>query len=685
MKQTIKGEKKRALSPSTLAQNPKRKRRKSRKHTTSTPPKKTSKKETMTKARQKTPEYRTKILTNNPLGLCKPLTHPSNSKASQLNPSDFELNRAHYIFIGNCYTINRAKNVKTGINRTAKIFDKHLIQKQGIKSQIEQEIALYWTLRKSRTVLNLIGMWNTSHELVLIFESFGAPFRSTKAITRQEKFHILSQVLTGLLEIDSYDFSVVGFTKSSVVSISGNDVKLFDFQYLTKLGTKCTNTVGLEEAFPPPEVQNSALTAKSNTWAFGALFLNLMIGRDNFARIDPKLLYMCGRSYLSSFLDNFRAVRFYRDLILSMLDTDVKGRVEVFSLFNEDPFYTKYISEVDLKLEMPKQLRRCIDSAVRRLRQKRESNSLGMSVMEFSVASRPSRKASDGKSDILEDPAKFGNLSDLKLGRKRFKSMHPPTPIFGNGNGIALHFSQKLDQLSVSDARSGLGKYGRSSLREKRQKGLGFGSEKPSGSLGGKGKLREPKSAKFPPNARKRRKTKNKTFIIGDLKKLLASDSSDDPKSGKKKKKKKKKKNGQNDNIFKNRPKTSAYDAIRRGKSASYSNRNRMRLDSDCLSIEPKIKVYTVENKSRVGTARDLNISPSMHNLSHSTRTVKKGLYQMRSYREDDTLKCHTFENLPNEGVYSDVMDLEDYEEMHADPQKGLVKYLLEYFGCCNN
>lgn len=180
--------------------------------------------------------------------------------------SDFRIKRNNAFKSGLGYSYFKAMNKKTGKRVIIKVYNKDEVRKYGLEKCIHTEIILHENLKSSHNILSIIATFESDEELFIVYQNFSSFVDLNKNVgTDFDQKYLLSQVLLGLMEINSLGYSVGYIDTNNLVKINDYELRLFDLNYLTKHNRTVKNTqIKNELAIKPPELDLGKVFSRSD-------------------------------------------------------------------------------------------------------------------------------------------------------------------------------------------------------------------------------------------------------------------------------------------------------------------------------------------------------------------------------------------------------------------------------------
>jgi serine/threonine protein kinase len=202
------------------------------------------------------------------------------------------IKRSNIIKSGLGYSFFKAKNRVTGKRLMAKVYNKKAIQDLRLKKVIEQEILVHENLKQSKNILTMTSSFESETELFIMYQNFQG-FVDLKQNARNdfEQKCIFSQVVIGLMEINSFGYSVGYFDTNNLVKIGEYDYRLFDLNYLTKHRRQIKNArISQELGVKAPEIDSTGKSfRKTDVWSLG-IFMLMIFQRNRILNISRRRL-----------------------------------------------------------------------------------------------------------------------------------------------------------------------------------------------------------------------------------------------------------------------------------------------------------------------------------------------------------------------------------------------------------
>ena len=277
------------------------------------------------------------------------------SATLKLKARDIKLQRSKPILQTDIYTIYPARCPKTDQNFVAKIYKKSKIFSLDLTLNISSEILVHENSKDSSNILKIIASYETSEELVIIFEKFEKMLNLANLATDRAQQVLLAQVLLALIEINSFSYSVLHLEALNVVKMGNSDYKLFNFNHLAKFSKSIKNVKtylqhkNVDPEIAPEVLGMSRIGKKTDSWTLG-VFLSKVISRANRGNQRPdlgspgqinfrKLAYHPRSELLRLFEHKFHC-SLITDLAVDLLKHKDCERVELVRVMQNDYFKT---------------------------------------------------------------------------------------------------------------------------------------------------------------------------------------------------------------------------------------------------------------------------------------------------------------------------------------------------------
>lgn len=257
--------------------------------------------------------------------------------------SDFKIKRNNALKSGLGYSWFKAKNKKTGKRVMIKVYQKSQIDQNSLKKCVETEILVHENLKQSRNILSMVATFESQTELFIVYQNFaGFVDLNSLARTDLEQKCILSQVLLGLMEINSYGYSVGYIDTNNLVKINNFDYRIFDLNYLTQhqkyiKNIQIRNEIGIK----PPELALGRVFSRSDVWSFGIFMLMIFQKSRNLDTSKAKLLRN-SRKEIMNLLRHKQEKRKITDLLYTMLREELDERTNFVEIIKY-PYFSEFL------------------------------------------------------------------------------------------------------------------------------------------------------------------------------------------------------------------------------------------------------------------------------------------------------------------------------------------------------
>lgn len=148
------------------------------------------------------------------------------------------------------------------------------------------EIEVLKSLKHSQNVIELFDVYNTKNNTYIVTElceggDLAKKIQQKKTLPENEAVEIMKQIITGYSNL--YRHSIIHRDlKPANIFIREGDVKIADFGFAMKStdGRKyCTYNVGSPIYMPPEALNENKYSYKSDIWALGVIFYEMLTGR----------------------------------------------------------------------------------------------------------------------------------------------------------------------------------------------------------------------------------------------------------------------------------------------------------------------------------------------------------------------------------------------------------------------
>jgi hypothetical protein len=181
----------------------------------------------------------------------------------------------------------------------------------------------------------MLATFESKTELFIIYENFQG-FVNLKEHTRTEfqQKCILSQVLIGLMEINSYGYSACYFDTNNLVEIGEFNYRLFDLNYLTKHGKGIRNVkISQELKIKAPEIDASSRAFRcTDVWGLG-MFMLMIFQKKRMLNVSVRRLKQNFKREIQPLLQHKICKESISQLLLLMLREEYDSRIDLVAVF----------------------------------------------------------------------------------------------------------------------------------------------------------------------------------------------------------------------------------------------------------------------------------------------------------------------------------------------------------------
>ena len=332
-----------------------------------------------------------------------------NNKSNTLSytKEDFKIYRNKCLKSGPGYHYFQAKNTKSGALQVIKVYNKQRVFELGLTPVVSTEILFHENLKTSENVLNIVCSFETKSELFIVFEGFECILTPSHTFDSALQTNLVSQIAAAMLEINSFDYSLVYLDMANIVQIrdleglggglgglhtpgASPKFKIFDLNFLTKNGKRVKNTgiSTVDALWLAPDIRNTFTPNKvTDAWLLGILMLAIF--RRTYAlRLNERMLDNNPVSYLTKMLDHKHKKGVIVDLLALILQKDNFKRAGLGRVIGCE-FLQEAMGRRSLNIKPEKSV------PVGSLTHLSEDEGIGGSVgVTFGLKSRRSRKSS---------------------------------------------------------------------------------------------------------------------------------------------------------------------------------------------------------------------------------------------------------------------------------------------------